>query len=79
MDFECFVFEEILVSKDHRKIIEYLVKMIFKSQTFMRIVKNQKIKEVSFSLILLGNNDAKKLNYYHRNKNIIPDILSFPF
>lgn len=79
MDFECFVFEEILVSKNHRKIIHDLINRIFRSKTFVRIIKNQKIQEVSFSLVLVGNSDGKKLNYYHRNKNTIPDILSFPF
>jgi ssRNA-specific RNase YbeY (16S rRNA maturation enzyme) len=79
MDFECFVFEEILVSEKHRKIIDDLINRIFRSKTFVKIIKNQKIQEISFSLVLVGNSDGKKLNYYHRNKNIIPDILSFPF
>jgi len=42
-------------------------------------LKNQNILEVSFSLILLENVEAKKINFYFRNKNKIPDILSFPF
>lgn len=79
MDFECFVFDEVLITSREKKIIDKLVQDIFKSSTFLKIVKRKKISNISFSLILVSNDKAKKLNKKFRNKDKIPDILSFPF
>lgn len=79
MEFECFVFDEVLISDKEKKIIDDLIQEIFESQTFLKILKNKKIKNISFSLILIDNDEAKKLNKDFRNKDKIPDVLSFPF
>ncbi|MDD3156110.1 MAG: rRNA maturation RNase YbeY [Candidatus Pacebacteria bacterium] len=79
MEFECFVFDEVLISDKEKKIIDDLVQEIFESQTFLKILKDKKIKNISFSLILIDNDEAKKLNKDFRNKDKIPDVLSFPF
>lgn len=79
MKFECFVFDEVEISKEERKVINKVVQEIFESKWLKKELKNQNILEVSFSLILLENVEAKKINFYFRNKNKIPDILSFPF
>lgn len=79
MEFECFVFDEVLVTSREKKIIDELVNSIFKSSTFLKLIKRKKISNISFSLILISNDEAKKLNKKFRNKDKIPDILSFPF
>jgi probable rRNA maturation factor len=79
MKFECFVFDEVLILKEEKKIIDNVVQEIFKSKKLIKVMKDSGMKELSFSLILLENLEAKKLNSHFRNKNKIPDILSFPF
>jgi probable rRNA maturation factor len=79
MEFECFVFDEVLISDKEKKIIDDLIQDIFKSITFLKILKEKKITNISFSLILIDNDEAKKLNKDFRNKDKIPDVLSFPF
>ncbi|MFA5230428.1 MAG: rRNA maturation RNase YbeY [Candidatus Paceibacterota bacterium] len=79
MNFECFVFDEFGIDGGQRKIIDNVVQEIFKAQTFNRLLKSEKIKNVEFSLVLVENQKAKILNNNFRNKNKIPDILSFPF
>lgn len=79
MEFECFVFDEVLISDKEKKIIDDLIQEIFESRTFLKILKDKKIKNISFSLILIDNDEAKKLNKDFRNKDKIPDVLSFPF
>lgn len=79
MIFECFVFDELGVSQKHKKIIDVVIPKIFTTQTFKRVLKSKKINDVEFALVLVDNLKAKKLNNNFRNKNKIPDILSFPF
>jgi len=76
MKFEYFIFDDYL---NHKKIINNVVKNIFKSNTLLKIIKSKKIFSVSFSIVLVDNLKGKKLNKYFRQKNTIPDILSFPF
>ncbi|MFA5091182.1 MAG: rRNA maturation RNase YbeY [Candidatus Paceibacterota bacterium] len=52
---------------------------MFKTDSFCQILKSKKIKNVEFSLVLLEDKPAKKINNNFRHKNKIPDILSFPF
>jgi probable rRNA maturation factor len=73
------VFDEFGIDGGQRKIIDNVVQEIFKAQTFNRLLKSEKIKNVEFSLVLVENQKAKILNNNFRNKNKIPDILSFPF
>ena len=77
MKFECFVFDEI--NSNHKKTINKVVNEIFEAKSFLGLLKERKLKEVTFSIILVENLVAKKTNSYWRNKNTIPDILSFPF
>ena len=79
MKFECFVFDEEAIAYEHKKIIDKVVKNIFESLSLLKIFKQYKIPEVSFSIILMSNQKAKKINNAFRHKNKIPDILSFPF
>jgi probable rRNA maturation factor len=79
MNFECFVFDEFGISDQQRKSLDIVVKQICETQTIKHILKSKKIKDISFSLILIDNQQAKRLNHQFRNKNTIPDILSFPF
>ena len=79
MKFECFVFDEVLIPKEEKKTINNVIQEIFENKKLIKVMKDSGMKEVSFSLILLENLEAKKLNSYFRNKNKIPDILSFPF
>ena len=41
--------------------------------------KKNKNKKLSFTLLLSGNSEIKKLNKRFRKKNITKDVLSFPF
>ena len=77
MKFECFVFDEI--NSNHKKTINKVVNEIFETKSFLSLLKERKLKDVSFSIILEDNLVAKKANVYWRSKNTIPDILSFPF
>lgn len=73
------MFDEFGISDQQRKSLDIVVKQICETQTIKRILKSKKIKDISFSLILIDNQQAKRLNHQFRNKNTIPDILSFPF
>ena len=54
----------------------YLKKEANKIKNLIPKVKN---KKVSFSVLLTGNENIKKLNKQFRNKNKTTDVLSFPF
>ena len=56
-----------------KKYLESKVKLINGS---LRFIKNKKI---SFSILLGGNEEIKKLNKKYRKKNKSTDVLSFPF
>lgn len=73
------MFDEFGISDQQRKSLDIVVKQICETQTIKHILKSKKIKDISFSLILIDNQQAKRLNHQFRNKNTIPDILSFPF
>jgi len=79
MNFECLVFDEFGIDSAQHKIVDEVVEELFKNQTFKRVLKLKKIKSVEFALVLVSNQKAKILNIKFRNKNEIPDILSFPF
>ena len=72
---------DVLVNtKDWQKHIShpgnYLKKRLKKSNKKINTFKTNKF---SFSLLLSGNEEIKKLNKKFRNKNKITDVLSFPF
>ena len=54
----------------------YLNKKLKKAEKKIGILKKNKL---IFTLLLSGNNEIKKLNKKFRKKNIVTDILSFPF
>ena len=56
-----------------KKYLESKVKLVNGS---LRFIKNKKI---SFSILLGGNEEIKKLNKKYRKKNKSTDVLSFPF
>ena len=56
-----------------KKYLESKVKLINGS---LRLIKNKKI---SFSILLGGHEEIKKLNKKYRKKNKSTDVLSFPF
>ena len=62
MKFECFVFDEI--NSNHKKTINKVVNEIFESKSFLSLLKERKLKDVSFSIILEDNLVAKKANAY---------------
>lgn len=74
---ECLVFNEIEKSNKLNKIILDDFDKILKTKTIKKELEKRKFKEVQISVILVENNVAKKLNKIWRNKNRIPDILSF--
>jgi len=79
MKFECFVFDEYMIILKDRRLLNNIIHNIFKSKTLIKIFKSKKISSISFSIVLVENLQGKKLNKYFRQKNTIPDILSFPF
>lgn len=62
MKFECFVFDEI--NSNHKKTINKVVNEIFESKSFLSLLKERKLKDVSFSIVLEDNLVAKKANAY---------------
>jgi len=62
MKFECFVFDEI--NSNHKKTINKVVNEIFETKSFLSLLKERKLKDVSFSIILEDNLVAKKANVY---------------
>jgi hypothetical protein len=62
MKFECFVFDEI--NSNHKKTINKVVNEIFEAKSFLGLLKERKLKEVTFSIILVENLVAKKTNSY---------------
>jgi hypothetical protein len=62
MKFECFVFDEVETS--HKKTINSVVNEIFESKSFLGLLKERKLKDVVFSIVLVKNAVAKKMNNY---------------
>jgi hypothetical protein len=62
MKFECFVFDE--VKTNHKRTINMVVNEIFEAKSFLKLLKERKLKEIVFSIILVENIMAKKMNNY---------------
>ncbi len=67
-------------SKEERRVVNFVKKAtsnILKAESFLKILKNRKIQNFSFSIILEDKKTTRRLNREWRGKNKIPDILSF--
>lgn len=51
-------------------VLEFLIKK--------KIIPIKKLKELHVSLLICGDSRIKELNRYHRNKDKVTDVLSFP-
>lgn len=60
------------IKRDKRKIISLICKIL------NRTLKEEKVKEISLSIVLVDNKQIKQLNRRFLKRNRVTDVLAFP-
>ena len=78
MIWEYLLFNDSKVDRKTLNVVNTSVKKVLETKTLKKVFREKNIKNFSFAIVLVEKTVARKLNKFWRDKNKIPDILSFP-
>lgn len=78
MIWEYLLFNDSKANRKTLNVVKEAVKKVLATKTLKKVFREKNIKNFSFAIVLVEKTVAKKLNKFWRDKNKIPDILSFP-